>query len=268
MDRLSLGGPASLAEVSTRQRSSARSWIGTLVGAFALVLACLLVPVAELGAQTMDDHIYTYVAFDELEWAPGASERPVEYDGEMWVGGDYDRLWLKADGEQSTLEAEGHFEFQALYSRATTPFWNVQAGLGVERRYGPVGSGTRGLVTMGIQGLAPYWFHSEAFVVVSHEGDVSARLEAAYDILFTQRLVLEPEIELSASVQDVPEWGIGSGLSDMELGARLRYEIVREFAPYVGISWTRRFGDTADLARAAGGSVSEANFVAGLKWWY
>lgn len=237
-------------------------------GLLALMLGGVLVPGTALEAQTMDDHIYTYIAFDELEWLPGASSRPVEYDGEMWVGGDYDRLWLKAHGEQSTLEREGHFEVQALYSRATTPFWNVQVGLGVERGYSPAGGATRGLVTAGLQGLAPYWFHTEAFLVVSHDGDVSARLEAGYDLLFSQRLILEPEVELSAAVQDVPEWGVGSGLSDMELAARMRYEIVREFAPYVGISWTRRFGDTADLARAAGAPVSDANFVAGLKWWY
>lgn len=232
------------------------------------LLAATALLASGLEAQTMDDHIYTYVAFDELEWVPGASGRPVEYDGEMWVGGDYDRLWLKAEGEQSTLGREGHVEAQALYSRATTPFWNVQAGLGVEHRYAPAGGGTRGLVTVGIQGLAPYWFETEAFLVVSHQGDVAARLEAGYELLFTQRLVLEPELELLAAVQDVPEWGIGSGLSDMELGARLRYEFAREFAPYVGISWTRRFGDTADLARAAGTPVSDADFVAGVRWWY
>lgn len=233
-----------------------------------LTLVAILTSVTGLEAQVMDDHIYTYVAFDELEYVPGAAGEPVEYDAQMWVGGDYDRLWLKAEGEQSTLEREGHVGGQALYSRAVTPFWNLQTGLGVEHRYVPGGTDTRGLLAVGIQGLAPYWFETEAFLLVSHEGDVAARLEAGYDLLFTQRLVLEPEIELSAAVQDVPELGIGSGLSDMELGARLRYEIVRELAPYVGISWTRRFGETADLARTAGVPVSDADFVAGLRWWY
>lgn len=236
--------------------------------AVAFLLGALLGGTAGLDAQVMDDHIYTYVAFDELEYVPGAAEKPVEYDGQMWIGGDYDRIWLKAEGEQSTLEREGHFEGQALYSRAVSAFWNLQTGLGVEHRYAPGGNDTRGLLTVGLQGLAPYWFEMETFLVVSHVGDVSARLEAGYELLFTQRLVLEPEIELMAAVQDVPELGIGSGLSDMELGARLRYEIVREFAPYVGISWTRRFGETADLARALGAPVSDANFVAGLRWWY
>ena len=234
-----------------------------------VILAAFLVAAATgLGAQTMDDHIYTYVAFDELEYVPGAFGEPVEYDGQMWIGGDYDRLWIKAEGEQSTLEGEGHVEGQALYSRAVSAFWNLQTGLGVEHRYAPVGGHTRGLLTVGIQGLAPYWFETEAFLVVSHEGDVSARLEAGYELLFTQRIVLEPEVELLAAVQDVPELGIGSGLSDMELGARLRYEIVRELAPYVGISWSRSFGDTADLVRAAGAPVGDTNFLAGLRWWY
>lgn len=238
-----------------------------IAGAF-LLLGALLVGAAGLDAQVMDDHIYIYVAFDELEYVPGSAEKPVEYDGEMWIGGDYDRIWLKAEGEQSTLGREGHFEGQALYSRAVSAFWNLQTGLGLEHRYAPGTDDTRGLLTVGLQGLAPYWFEMETFLIVSHEGDVSARLEAAYDLLLTQRLVVEPEVELMAALQDVPELGIGSGLSDMELAARLRYEIVREFAPYVGISWTRRLGETADLARAVGASVSDANFVAGLRWWY
>lgn len=221
-----------------------------------------------IQAQVMDDHIYTYVSFDELEYVPGAPEEPVEYDGQMWIGGDYDRLWLKARGEQSTLETEGHFEGQALYSRAVSTFWNAQAGLRVDHRYRSGPNDTRGLVVVGMEGLAPYWFEVESFLFVSQDGDVSARLEASYDLFFTQRLVLEPELELNAAVQEVPAFGIGSGLNDLELAARARYEIVRELAPYVGISWTRRLGETADIARLDGRAVSDANFVAGLRWWY
>ena len=116
--------------------------------------------------------------------------------------------------------------------------------------------------------MAPYWFEVETFLYVSHEGDVSARVEASYELLFTQRLILEPEIELNGAVQSVPEFGVGSGLSDFELGARIRYEFVRELAPYVGISWIRLVGETADMARDGAGVVSDASFVAGLRWWY
>lgn len=221
-----------------------------------------------IEGQVMDDEIYTYVSFDELEYLPGGAAEPIEYDAQMWIGGDYDRLWLKAQGEQSTLETEGHFEGQALFSRAVSTFWNAQAGLRIDHRYGPGPNDTRGLMAVGMGGLAPYWFEVESFFFVSQDGDVSARLEASYDLFFKQRLALEPELELNAAVQDVPAFGVGSGLNDLELGARVRYEIIRELAPYVGISWTRRFGSTADMARLDGREVSDANFVAGLRWWY
>ena len=234
-----------------------------LAGAVATMV--LTVPA---DGQTMDDMIYTYVSFDELEYVPGADEEPVEYKGQMWIGGDFDRVWLKARGEQSTLEHEGNFEGQALYSRTTSAFWNTQVGVRVDHLYGPGPNATRGLLALGIQGLAPYWFEFESFVFVSHEGDVSARVEASYDLLFTQRIILEPELELNGAVQSVPRFGVGSGLSDLELGGRVRYEVVREFAPYVGVSWVRLFGETADLDRSGGGAASDANFVAGLRWWY
>ena len=215
------------------------------------------------AAQTMDDHVYTYVAFDELEYGHGFGERPVEYDAQAWIGGDYDRLWLKARGEHSTLAPHGGFEVEALYSRTASAFWNLQAGFRLDHGYGGGDGASRGLVAFGVEGLAPYWFEVESFVYVSHEGDVSARLEAADELLVTQRLVLEPEIELGLAVQDVPAFGVASGLDELELAARLRYEIVRELAPYVGISWVRK-----GLPEGPVGSVSDASFVAGLRWWY
>lgn len=232
------------------------------------IIAALIGRGSPVAAQTMDDEIYTYVSFDELEYVPGATEEPIEYDGQMWIGGDFERLWLKVRGEQSTLERAGLFEGQALFSRTTSAFWNTQVGLRIDRLYSPGPDATRGLLAVGVQGLAPYWFEVESFLYVSHEGDVSARVEASYELLFTQRLILEPEIELNGAVQDVPSFGVGSGLNDVELGARVRYEVVREFAPYVGISWKRSFGETADMIRLVGLPVSDANFVAGLRWWY
>lgn len=214
-------------------------------------------------AQVMDDHIYTYVAFDELEYAHGFGERPIEYDGQMWIGGDYNRLWLKARGEHSTLGPGGGVEAEALYSRTVTAFWNLQGGLRVDRVYGDEGGATRGLLAFGVGGLAPYWFEVESFLYVSQEGDISARLEASYELLFTQRLVLEPEIELTLAVQDVPEFGVASGLDELELGGRLRYEIMRELAPYIGFSWVRQ-----QVPVASARTLSDASLVAGLRWWY
>ena len=240
-----------------------RSGIGRAVASVAVVAGAFAQGAEPVAAQTMDDHVYTYVALDEFEYAHGFGERPVEYDGQAWIGGDYDRLWLKVRGEHSTRETEGGFAVEALYSRTVSAFWNLQGGLGVDRAYQEGDGATRGLAAFGVEGLAPYWFEVEAFAYVSHDGDVSARLEASYDLLFTQRLVLEPEVELGLAVQDVPEFGVASGLDELELGARLRYEIVREFAPYIGISWVRN-----QLPEGPVGSVSETSVVAGLRWWY
>lgn len=236
-------------------------------GTAALVLAgsvavLVLAPTAGC-AQTMDDHIYTYVAFDELEYVPGLDARPVAYDGQAWIGGDFDRLWLKARGEQSTRAGAGDLQAEALYSRTASAYWNAQTGLRVDHHYGEGDGSTRALAALGFQGLAPYWFEVEAFVYVSQDADLSARLEAGYELLFTQRLVLEPEVELDLAVQDVPEFGVASGLDGLELGARLRYEIVRELAPYIGVSWERQKLPQGPVETATHGSL-----VAGVRWWY
>lgn len=237
--------------------------VRTLLGTVLMLLAP-----AGLAAQTMDDHVYWKVLADELEYVAGPEPRPVAFDAAFWIGGDYDRVWVKAEGDRATVGAGGELEAQLLYSRLIAPFWELQAGLGVETVSGAAESRTRGLAVLGLEGLAPYWFEVEPQLLVSHEGDVAVALNASYELLFTQRLVLEPELQASAALQDVPEFGVGSGFSDLSLAARLRYEFVREFAPYVGVVWDRRFGATADLARGAGEDVEQTAFVAGLRVWY
>ncbi len=239
---------------------------GVLRGLVALVaLTILSTPAtAQMGGNT-----YSYIAFDELEIVTDPDERPLVFDGEAWIGGDFNRLWLKAAGEQGTSgdDREGEFAVQALYSRAVTPFWNLQAGLRVD--HATEGDGeTRPRLALGFEGLARYWFEVEAFAFVGEGGDVTGSLETSYDILLTQRLILEPEVEIAAASEAIPEFGLGSGFTKGELGLRLRYELKREFAPYIGWSWERAFGDTADLVRAGGGDPSTGSFVAGLRWWY
>jgi copper resistance protein B len=208
----------------------------------------------------MDDRaINTFVLFDELEYLLGSDARLVEFDGRAWVGGDFTRVWAKYRGEHATRGNTGHVEGQLLYGRVIAPFWDAQAGLRVDSHYGD-GSRTRGLLVLSLQGLAPYWFELGASVFASQQGNLSARIEASYELLLTQRLVLEPEIELNVAAQDVPEFGVSSGFDELEFGARFRYEIVREFAPYFGISRVRQFGE----GRAGG----ETSWVAGLRWWY
>ena len=241
----------------------------SLKHAFGVLAAAVLLAAAapqEARAQIFDDESYTFVLFDQLEYVPGASEEPISLEATSWIGGDLNRLWLRAEGEQSTLERAGEVELEGFYGRMISPYFDVVAGARLDTRWGE-DDATRGFLAVGLQGLAPYMFEVEPTLYVSHEGDVSAEFTAAYAFLFTQRLILEPEVELSAALQDVPDWGVGSGVNDLGLGLRLRYEIRRKFAPYVGYSWNWAFGETADFARTAGEDPSSGAFVFGIRIW-
>jgi copper resistance protein B len=215
----------------------------------------------------MDWGTTSFVLLDQLEIAPGAEDNPLALAAMGWWGSAYNRVWFRTEGEQFTGASGGEGEAEILYGRMIAPFWDALAGVRLEGRWGD-DSDTRAHLSVGLEGLAPYWFELAPTLFVSQDGDVSARLEAEYELLFTQRLVLSPEVELNAAVQEVPEWGIGSGLNDYEFGLRLRYEIKREFAPYVGYEWRRRVGGTANFARAASEEVSSGSWVAGLRLWY
>lgn len=241
--------------------------------ALTLLLLALARPAAGQGIgleqlrEMMDWGTGAFLLFDQLEYAPDGAGRPLSLEATGWIGGAYNRLWVRAEGEQLTVESGGGAEVEALYGRLISPYFDAVAGVRVDRRWGDE-SATRGLFAVGIQGLAPYWFEVAPTLYVSQDGDLSARLAAEYELLFTQRLVATPELEVNAALQEVPEFGIGSGLNDVELGLRLRYEIRREFAPYIGYAWTRRVGGSADFARAEGEAVSGGAFVAGLRVWY
>ncbi|MFD1788304.1 copper resistance protein B [Sphingomonas floccifaciens] len=185
------------------------------------------------------------------------------WDAEFWYGGDINRLTLKTEGE-GTLRGSAGGEVQALYSRAIGPYFNLQAGVRQDVAPGP----DRTYATVGFEGLAPYWFDVEGALFLSDKGDVFGRLEGYYDQRIIQRLVLQPRVELNLSAQDFRASGVGSGLTDAEAGLRLRYEIRREFAPYVGVSWERKFGDTARFARAAGSGTGGFSVVAGIRSWF
>lgn len=242
----------------------------------ALVLGGLVLALARpAGAQgigleqllhTMDWGTGSLLLLDKLEYAPQATGGPLILDASGWYGGAYSRLWFRAEGEQLTDESDGDGEAQLFYGRLITPYWDALAGVRVDGRWGGE-SGVRAHVAVGLTGLAPLRFEFSPTLFLSQHGDLSGRLEAEYQILVTQRLVAEPEIELNAALQDVPEWGVGSGINDYEVGLRLRYEIRREFAPYVGYSWTRRVGASADLARETGGDASGGSFTVGLRMW-
>jgi copper resistance protein B len=234
-----------------------------------LVLVVLLVgALAPAGAaQVMDSESHGFALLDRLELAPGRAGTPIEVDAIGWWGGDVNRLWIRAEAEQETEHEPGELQAEALYGRLVAPYWDALFGVRVDHRWGEEGT-TRALLAVGLVGLAPLWIELEPTLYVSQDGDVSAVLEAEYDLLVTQRLVLQPRFEAQVAVQDVPELGVGSGLGDLELGARLRYELRRELSPYLGVSWHRRVGETADLARAAGEDASSAAVLVGLRVWY
>ena len=186
------------------------------------------------------------------------------WDGEGWLGGDIDRLVIKSEGEGLFGEGVEAAEVQALYSRAIDPYFNIQ--LGVRHDFQPTPSRT--YATVGIEGLAPYWFEVEGALFLSDKGDVLARFEAYYDQRLTQRLILQPRVELNLAAQDMPTNRIGAGLSDIELGLRLRYEFSRQFAPYIGVSYEAKTGRTADYARADAKQSSTASLVAGVHFWF
>jgi copper resistance protein B len=218
------------------------------------------------AAQVMDSESHWFALLDQFEVAPNREGTPVNADATGWYGGDVNRLWVRAEAEQQTERRTGEMQAEAFYGRLISPFWDALVGVRVDHLWGS-DTATRAHLALGLEGLAPYWFELEPTLYVSHEGDVSAQLEAEYETLVTQRIVLQPRAEVQLAVQDVPEFGVGSGLSDLGLDLRVRYELRREIAPYVGITWHRRIGDTAALARAAGEDVSNVSIVAGLRLW-
>ena len=218
----------------------------------------------DVKGHTVHDRALNYfVLFDQLEWQSVAGGTGINLDSKGWVGGDRDRFWFRAegDGEDGRVgEAEGH----VLYGRQFSRWWDVVAGVRQDVRPGP----SRTWAAIGIQGLAPYWFEVELTGYVGAEGRTGFRGEIEYELLLTNRLVLQPLVEIELSGKSDPERGIGAGLSTTDAGFRLRYEFRREFAPYIGVIWNNKFGGTADLAEAAGEEAGGARFVTGLRLWF
>lgn len=215
------------------------------------------------GHTVHDTAIHYFVQFDELEWQGGGDSNAWKLETNGWVGGDVNRFWFRVDGEAEDGDVE-QAQVHALYGRAIARWWEVVAGVRQDMRPGPAQT----WAAVGIQGLAPYWFEVEATGYVGESGRTHLRLEAEYELLLTNRLILQPVAELDIYGKDIPESGIGAGFSSTEAGLRLRYELRREFAPYVGVSWNWKHGGTADFARAEGEDVSGARLALGVRMWF
>lgn len=209
--------------------------------------------------------VHSMVLFDRFEHLSGGADDTFLWDAQGWVGGDLRKFWVKTEGEYAFDASEFEsFQVQALYSRAITTTFDLQVGVRHDFEPGP--STSYGVI--GVQGLAPYWFEVDAAAYLSDAGDLTARVEAEYELLLTQRLILQPRAELQFAAGEIADHQLGSGLTETEFGLRLRYEISRQFAPYIGIEWHDLQGDTADLARLRGASTSDRVLAVGLRFWF
>jgi copper resistance protein B len=204
-----------------------------------------------------------FVLFDQLEWHAGDTATGFDLDSRGWIGGDRDRLWFRAEGDDDggrLGEAQAH----VLFGRQFARWWDLVAGVRQEFRPGPAQT----WAAVGIQGLAPYWFEVEATAYVGGSGRTQARLAFEYELLLTNRVFLQPLLEMEFTGKSDPERRIGAGLSATDLGIRLRYEWRREIAPYVGLTWSRKWGGTADFAREDGDAPASARLATGLRLWF
>ena len=207
---------------------------------------------------------YGLAMIDRLEWQDTGGDGTLAWDVQAYYGGDINKVWVKSEGDYSLTDDDvEEAEVQLLYSRAISPYFDLQTG--IRQDLEPDGLSH---AVLGIQGLAPYWFETDAALFLSEEGDMTGRVEAEVEWFLTQRLILQPRLEAGLSAQSIEERDLGAGLTDVSLGARLRYEVKRSFAPYVGAEWRSRFGETADLQERLGQETDEVVFVAGLRAWF
>lgn len=210
-----------------------------------------------------DEHRFGAVLVDRLERVHTKDGNATAYDAQAWFGGTYDRLVLKAEGDVAKGKLE-EARTEVLWGHAVAPFWDTQLGVRQDSGAGP----DRTWLAVGIQGLAPYWFDVDATAYVGGAGRTALRLSGEYELLLTQRLILQPRMEVNLYGRRDEARGLGSGLADAAAGLRLRYEFSRQFAPYVGVEWAGKFGQTADFARAEGQRTRETRYVAGVRLWF
>ncbi len=214
--------------------------------------------------QLLDKAIFAHLLFDQLEGRFGFDQgNTFRWEASGWVGTDENKIWLLSEGRYSDNQLDDGIQ-QLFYGRAITTFFDALVGV----RWDLDSLPNRGWGGIGIQGLAPGFFKVSAFGYVSGEGHLAARLEASYDLFITQRLILQPQFEMNFYTKDDPARNVGAGLSELDVGLRLRYEITREFAPYLGITYFGQYGATADYVSAAGGPTQQVRFTVGLRTWF
>ena len=220
-----------------------------------------------LGAMqppVMDDAIYTHALLEQLEGRWNGRDAQFRYDGQIWSGTDLTKLWVKSEG---LVGADGGFsdgQHEVLLDRAVSPYFDVQGGV----RMDVDDASTRTWAALGVQGMSLYFFDVEATGYLSDRGRTAARVKTSFDLLLTQRLVLQPEAELNVYGKSDAARSLGSGVSDLDAGIRLRYEISRKFAPYVGVTYAGRFFQSAAFVRRSGQDADEVRFAFGVRAWF
>jgi copper resistance protein B len=246
--------------------------LGRLLVCFGLVFPTAAASGQELGqdataaapfgvAPVDDEHVFYHAILDEFEGRFGR-DSSFRWEGEAWAGTDMDRVWLKSEGETSNGDVEDGQQ-ELFYDRPISTYFDLQAGV----RYDLDSRPGRGWAAFGVEGLAPLFFHVSATGYASDRGHFAAKLGGSYDLLLTQRLVLQPQAELNFYSKTDPQRGTGSGLSDADAGLRLRYEFSRKIAPYIGVTYENKFGRTADFARSDGHRGSGIRVTIGLRTW-
>jgi copper resistance protein B len=215
------------------------------------------------GMDMADNAPLGMLLIDQLEYTNGKDANGFSWEAEGWYGNDANKLWLRTEGDRSSGKLEDA-DLEAFWNHNVATFWSTQLGVRHDFGEGPA----RTWAALGVQGLAPYWFELEASAYAGDAGRTAARLRAEYELLITQRLIFQPDFELNFYGKDDPARRVGSGLSDAQLGLRLRYEFSRQFAPYIGVSWVRRMGTTADYVREDHQPVLDRQLLVGIRAWF
>lgn len=241
----------------------------TLLNKEKQILPGLSHPRGKYHHPTHGDQNRVFLRADVLEYRPGGDDSDFRWDVQGWYGGDFNRLWFKTEGERNTaFKADHDIDIQLLYGRFIGKYYDFQIGVRGETQTFKGKDMARAHAVIGFQGLVPYRYEVESSLFISQQGDVSMRFQTSRDFLLTQRLILQGRFEAHAAVQKVEKFTTGQGLNNIELGLRLRYEIRREIAPYIGISYDHSFFRTADFVREEGGDSSQVRFVAGVQLWF
>lgn len=228
---------------------------------------------ASWPSPVMDSENFGLLLFDLLEYKSAGDDSSIDWDIVGWRGGDVHRIWVKSEGSskvnsEATSQTKNETDLQLLYGQPISAFFDAQIGARLEQVWGAEQSASRLSAAMGIQGLAIYRFEFEAALFVGEAGHVSGRISANKDFFLTQKTITQFRFETNGTTKRSEKFETGDGINDLSIGLRLRYEIKREIAPYLGVSWTNLFGETADFKKLAGRESSELNAVAGFRLWY